>query len=461
MECVAQSACRHLPASGDVWHDFHPRTPVHKPTEELAQNRSGSRVRSDGWIERTQGLKHTHPERMGSRWRRTAGLLFSCSPPQGEAFVVRLASPPEVKSRMVGQAQLHQSPCCLVVVLLLLQEAQRTLVEIDRLLMGVGDASLVARTQQVLGRLVRIFGPFPVVGQQAHLLLDLLGEQALQRLRHLPVKDPPLLLQQAVVGRLPRQLVLEDVLQLRDPRPLPDHLLVLERQQVFVQPALLVRNGCQHAVQEDAPDHRGHLQHPLRLLLQAVDARHQHPVQGVGDGNLGHLVGRRPAPGGLLLDDGTPIDQRTDDLLHVEGVALGAAQDALPERGGQFFDLQQIGHQCPTLGRREWIEHEVGVAFPVRVDCQFSEAPAAMLLQRAEDAHEQQGRSLGEGQQLPEEFDRSRVGPVQVFTDQDKRAFAGGALRQRLHRLEGIGFELRAVHVLEGSFEFRLQWQRH
>ncbi len=459
MEDVLAPAFQHLPGSRHVGHDVHLRSQLHQPTEELVYHSKRIYVIGHGRIQGRWRSVPNHPEGMGRRGRRDGRLHLPRPLPQGKALLVGLACCLEVEGVVIGQPQLHQRPRCSFIFLLLLQKRQRPLVVVNGLLVGVGQPGLVASAQQVLGRLLRLLRPLPVIGQQAHLLLDSLREQPLQRLGHLPVVDAPFLLQQAVVGRLLGQVVLEDVLQLRQPRPLADHLLPLQGQQLPVQVALLPGNGRQHAIEKDPPDDGRHLQHPFGLLLQAVNARYEHPVQRIRNRDVSHVSRRLPATGGLVLHDGAIVNQRTDDLFHVEGVALGTPEYALFELRRQIFYPQQVAHKHFALGAGEGVQPQVDVAMRVVSRGGCPQPPGAMVPLRAEDANEQQWNAVGQGQQSLQQLDRGGVGPVQVLADENQRTVAGGTLNQGLHGAEGAGLELLTLQITHCSFLFGFQRQ--
>jgi len=103
--------------------------------------------------------------------------------------------------------------------------------------LGVGElgCGLLARTVKVGDRLPRIPCTLPVVGQGAELFLYPLGIEPFQCFRGLPVIGAALSPQQAGVGRLVGQVVLEGILALWQARPLADQLCALEEEELSVE----------------------------------------------------------------------------------------------------------------------------------------------------------------------------------------------------------------------------------
>ena len=114
-------------------------------------------------------------------------------------------------------------------------QGQRALIEADRLLMGIEQASLVAGAQEVADGLLGLFGALPVVGQQAKLLLDALREEPLQRLGDLAMGLAALAFEQRIVGGFACQFMFEDELSLRRPGAFPDQFVALQAQQMRLE----------------------------------------------------------------------------------------------------------------------------------------------------------------------------------------------------------------------------------
>jgi hypothetical protein len=91
------------------------------------------------------------------------------------------------------------------------------------------------------------------------------------------------LAQQAVVGHVLDDRVLEDVGGLRQEALLVDELERLQLAQHRVHLLAHARDPAQRADQELSPDDRGELHRPLALLAEPVEAGHDDVVDGAGD----------------------------------------------------------------------------------------------------------------------------------------------------------------------------------
>ena len=94
-----------------------------------------------------------------------------------------------------------------------------------------------------------------------------------------------------------------------------------------------VGDALQQATRELPPDDRGELQCPLRRLLQAVDARHDHILDSVGDEDLVDRLGQDIAVSSP--SQGPDFQEGLDHLLDEEGIAFGLADDQGLERLGR------------------------------------------------------------------------------------------------------------------------------
>ena len=152
------------------------------------------------------------------------------------------------------------------------------------------------------------------------------------------------------------------------------------------------------------------------------------------------LRAQRPAlaAGGV---DRPLVDQHLDQLFHVEGVALGAADDQLAQRGGDRRELlQQFAGECLSDARIERAQVDALVL--------DAAAPVAAALEQgrpgqAEHEHRHVAIDLGE---MDEEVERAVVGPVQVVELEHDRC-AGLRRDAAKHLRRGVE---RAVADLAG-----------
>ena len=226
---------------------------------------------------------------------------------------------------------------------------------------GVGGhaAGLVAGLEQIDLRLLPVFGARVVVRQQAREFVEPVREQRLDGLRHAPVDGAPVLRQDAAVGRLLHERVLEDVLQVRQALPLADELGLLQLGQALAQLAAGLADGFQHAVEETAPDYRGQLQRLLGLFVETVDAREDQPLQRVGQQHLVDPPHQLPGAVIRVAHEHPVADQGADDFLHEEGVALGLAQDLFAQGLRQVEAARQVVHEHGAVLRRQRCELDV------------------------------------------------------------------------------------------------------
>src|SRR5262249_1488076 len=143
-----------------------------------------------------------------------------------------------------------------------------------------------------------------------------------------------------------RQGMLEHVGELWVERPLVDKLNRLQLAEVAVELSLELGRPIQQAHRELASDHGGGLEGPSWLLLQTSQRSHDHFLDSVRDGD--HLALPREDVA-VVVTVGAPkrtrLQERLDDLLDEERVALGLGGDDLPQVVGQTIDRQQTPSQ--------------------------------------------------------------------------------------------------------------------
>ena len=184
-----------------------------------------------------------------------------------------------------------------------------------------------------------------VVGQQSRVLVSAFSGP-LEPAREARMEPRPLLRRQALVGDFAGERVLDRELALADDRrarSMTNEIPFLEHTQIRLEALEQLVDG---AGPERAPDDGGRLQRRLLGRLQEVDAGCQNRPHRVGYHELvGELVG---GPAAVLTLEHAPVDQRANELLDEEGIALRPLDDDLADGGGQ-------------LGRYELVEHAGGV----------------------------------------------------------------------------------------------------
>ncbi len=253
------------------------------------------------------------------------------------------------------------------------------------------------------------------------------GVELLHRLADAGMKLAPLRREEALVGDLLGQGVLEDVLELGSPAELPDELFPFEVGEVGLE-ALGFGQAMEDAVGEDPADHGGLLGDSPRLVGQPVEPGHQDAAERVGDGDALDERGRYPAATVRGAGEGAALDERADDLLDVERVALGLADDQGPGRGRQLGGREEAADEVDGRGlgqRAEGHRRE-----PVGVASEDLGAERRMVGRRAGHADDRQRQLLGQWQDVLEQLDRARVGPVEVLHHEDRRPPGGQSLEQ-------------------------------
>ena len=216
---------------------------------------------------------------------------------------------------------------------------------------GVGGhaAGQITGLEQVLLRLVPILGAGVVVGQQAREFVEASLEQHLDRLRHAPVDRAPVLGEDAAVGGLVHQRVLEDVFDLRQALPLADQLRMLELRDARFKRTPRRADDLQHPVEEAAADHRSELERLLHLFIEAVDPCQDQALHRVGQVHLIDLPDDLPRLVFRAAHQHAIGDQRADDFFDEQRVALGLAQDLFAQRRRQVRCADEVRHQQRAL----------------------------------------------------------------------------------------------------------------
>ncbi len=189
VEDVLAPTFQDLPGSGHVGHDVQLRARVHQTAEELTDYGSGKKLAGPDRIQ-SHRLELPRPKRVGRRLQ--GGRLHLPGPlPQGKALLVGLARLLKVEGGVIGQPQLHQRPRRPPVLSPLLQKGQRSPVVVNRLLVGVGQAGLVARARRVIGGLLSFSRLGIVARQLGGDAFGLVSIEFFQRCRDFAVQQPP------------------------------------------------------------------------------------------------------------------------------------------------------------------------------------------------------------------------------------------------------------------------------
>jgi hypothetical protein len=175
---------------------------------------------------------------------------------------------------------------------------------LERLGVGRHAARLIAGLEEIVLRLLPLLRECAVVGEQARELLETIGKQRLDRLGHAPVDGAAPLGQDAAIGRLLHQGVLEDVLNVRQLLAQADEVGLHKPVEAAFDGIAGICDGLEDAQQERSADHRCELERTLDTFLKAVDARNDDILDGVrkseiddssAKGVRGELVAERTA----------------------------------------------------------------------------------------------------------------------------------------------------------------------
>jgi len=135
------------------------------------------------------------------------------------------------------------------------------------------------------------------------------------------------------------------------------------------------------------------------------------------------------------LDDGALLDQRPDDFLDEIGIAIRLAHDEFTRLARHVLDAQM---------RRD---ESIGIRVRQRLQCDFQIAmrkiglrlhldlPGGRLPLRTKGAEEQDGHVVDQREQMHDQFDRYRIGPLQIVDHDDRRAGLAAFAEGRLHQL--------------------------
>ena len=139
----------------------------------------------------------------------------------------------------------------------------------------------------------------------------------------------PPLEKQAVVGHLLSQGMFEDVLQLRKQALLVDKLQSLKVNEIGFELLSHSGDGVEDAVGKVSPDDGSHLHGPLEVILQAVHAGSDDPLNGIGHLDIGGLCAQNILM--IFPLNGAIFQQGVGKLLYEEGVASRSANDEFPQ----------------------------------------------------------------------------------------------------------------------------------
>ena len=228
---------------------------------------------------------------------------------------------PEVHRRFQGLGGLWQVS----------QRLERPLHVRGDLQVGRPTQGLCPGLPQVADRLVPLLGPKRVVGQALDVLDEPVGIAPLDRLHDLAVQPSTALLEQAAVGDVVRQSMLERVLDVREHARFVEKLGGLEPPDRGVELGLaLPGDRLEQPERNVLPDDRRRLEDSPVRGRQPVDAGGQHGLHRRRD--LDGREGPCQPVGTALAGQRSGLDERPHALLQEERVPLGPLDQHALER---------------------------------------------------------------------------------------------------------------------------------
>ena len=170
----------------------------------------------------------------------------------------------------------------------------------------------------------------------------------------------------------------------------------------------------------ESADGRGLDDGPL-LVAEAVEARSHERVDRCRDGEVGEIAGGLPAA--VRLAQQAVVDEHRQHLLDEERVALGSRHDPSAERCGDPVAAEQVlDDQAGGVGRKRLeVKAEAVVSRGARIPAVENVLPRR--------AHEQHGR-VSRLDDVVDELQERRLGPVQIVEDGDDRLLPREALEE-------------------------------
>src|SRR6266498_1243506 len=272
--------------------------------------------------------------------------------------------------------------------------------------------------------------------------IDVLGQsvgvEPLDSVEDPTVQLSPAFLEQAAVGYLVRERVLEGVFRVRKEGRLVDELRRLQMREAAAQFLLrLPGDGGQQRECDILADDGGRLKEALVLRREAIDASRQDGLDGRRNLDVRERPGQpiRPA----FTCEHPRLDESADALLEEQWVPLGPLDQPRLQRIKRGALAEETPEQLANAFGRQRIEPELRVVGP--------RAPAMFVLWAVVDEEED---ACG-GEALDEAIEEGlglTVDPVQVLEDQEQRLHLALAQQQPLDRIEGALPALRGIEGL-------------
>ncbi len=253
--------------------------------------------------------------------------------------------------------------------------------------------------------------------------------------------------------------MLEAVLGLGPPAALPDQVQPLEVVQRLPNALPGPDGPLQQGKTELAAQDRGGHQQTMTGRREPVDASEDDVLHGPRDLQGNGVI---EPPSVSLPDQRARVDQRTHQLLQVERVALGVAQDPRFDLGWQRVRSDQGGQQFAFGLAGECFQGKLGGQMGKQPGRRLLDPPEGMVAFGPASEDQEDGRLLRHAQQPFAQLDGGGVGPVEVLQHRDHRPLLPQPFEQRLHHFErsvleglrrqvgdprrGVGFQRKPQH---------------
>ena len=224
---------------------------------------------------------------------------------------------------MQSESEIDGLLACVTCLRQMWQGSERLLEIPHGLAMGRLHHGLLPRLSAVCQGLVPHLAPQGVLRQTFDLLCQPVLSERFKGIDDAGMQRPPPLLEEAAVGHLMRQGMLEGILQLREEARLVQELCSLELSEVAVQVGVWqVGNGSQKGIRYLCANDRSGLQQALGLGREPVDAGREHGLHARW--HLDTLQRLRQAIGACLTHQYASLYQRAHALFQEKGIASRA-----------------------------------------------------------------------------------------------------------------------------------------
>ena len=293
--------------------------------------------------------------------------------------------------------------------------SERGVEVLDRLRYREDARGALAGAQVGLESAPVVAGGVGVVGEQRGELVEPVGVERLGRGDRRRMKLPAAPAKQPAVGRLLDQRVAEGEERHRPAGTLTKELRGLELAERGADRATVAGDLLEDRQRELPAEDRRDPEEVLRRGGEAIDPGEDQLLDGLRKLHR-HVALEDPASLGGAKRSG--LDHRADELLQVEGVALGPSEEPSLELVGERGAAGERGEQLAVALPAERLERELARA--VREVAQGVLAKRQGCVPALDPARqdEQDRRALRELEEAPEEGERGGVRPVEVVERQ-------------------------------------------